>query len=58
MLPNDLALCDVDQIIKNLNKEYPTFLSPRITFGGLLDIPDNNGETKDQGPVIAIGIDL
>ena len=59
MLPNDLALLDVDQIIKNLNKEYPThFWSPRITFGGLLDIPDNNGETKDQGPVIAIGIDL
>ncbi len=59
MLPNDLALLDVDQIIKNLNKKYPThFWSPRITFGGLLDIPDNNGETKDQGPVIAIGIDL
>ena len=59
MLPNDLALLDVDQIIKNLNKEYPThFWSPRITFGGLLDIPDNNGETKDQGPVIAMGIDL
>ena len=59
MLPNDLALLDVDQIIENLNNEYPThFWSPRITFGGLLDIPDNNGETKDQGPVIAIGIDL
>ena len=59
MLPNDLALLDIDQIIENLNKEYPThFWSPRITFGGLLDIPDNNGETKDQGPVIAIGIDL
>ena len=59
MLPNDLALLDVDQIIENLNNEYPThFWSPRITFGGLLDIPDNNGETKDQGPVIAMGIDL
>ena len=59
MLPNDLALLDIDQIIENLNKEYPThFWSPRITFGGLLDIPDNNGETKDQGPIIAIGIDL
>ena len=59
MLPNDLALLDVDQIMENLNKEYPNyFWSPRITFGGLLDIPDNNGETKDQGPVIAMGIDL
>ena len=59
MLPNDLALLDVDQIIINLNKEYPDhFWSPRITFGGLLDIPDKNGETKDQGPVFALGVDL
>ena len=59
MLPNDLALLDVDQMVENLNTEYPThFWSPRITFGGLLDIPDSNGETKDQGPVIAIGVDL
>jgi len=59
LLPNDLALLDVDQIIINLNKEYPDhFWSPRITFGGLLDIPDKNGETKDQGPVFALGIDL
>jgi len=59
MLPNDLALLDVDQIIINLNKKYPDhFWSPRITFGGLLDIPDKNGETKDQGPVFALGIDL
>ena len=59
MLPNDLALLDVDQIIRNLDKEYPDhFWSPRITFGGLLDMPDKNGETKDQGPVYALGIDF
>ena len=59
MLPNDLALLDVDEIIRNLDKEYPDhFWSPRITFGGLLDMPDKNGETKDQGPVYALGIDL
>ena len=59
VLPNDLALLDINQIIINLNKEYPDyFWSPRITFGGLLDIPDRNGETRDQGPVIAMGIDL
>ena len=59
MLPNDLALLNVDQIIKNLDKEYPDhFWSPRITFGGLLDMPDKNGETKDQGQVYALGIDL
>ena len=59
MLPNDLALLDVDEIIRNLDKEYPDhFWSPRITFGGLLDMPDKNGETRDQGPVYALGIDL
>ena len=59
MLPNDLALLDVDQIIRDLDKKYPDhFWSPRITFGGLLDMPDKNGETKDQGPVYALGIDL
>ena len=59
MLPNDLALLNVDQIIRYLDKEYPDhFWSPRITFGGLLDMPDKNGETKDQGPVYALGIDL
>ena len=59
MLPNDLSLLDVDQIISDLNKEYPDhFWSPRITFGGLLDIPDKNGETEDQGPVFALGIEL
>ena len=59
MLPNDLALLNVDQIIRNLDKEYPDhFWSPRITFGGLLDMPDKNGETRDQGPVYVLGIDL
>ena len=59
MLPNDLALLDIDQLIINLKKEYPDhFWSPRITFGGLLDIPGKTGETRDQGSVIALGIDL
>mgnify|MGYP006104218737 FL=1 len=59
MLPNDLALLNTDQIIATLNQEYSNyFWSPRITFGGLLDVPNENGETKNQGPVIAFGIDL
>ena len=59
MLPNDLALLNVDQIIATLDQEYSNyFWSPRITFGGLLDVPNENGETKNQGPVIAFGIDL
>ena len=59
LMPNDLALMDVDQLIENLEQEYPDFFwSPRITFSGLLDVPDENGETRAQGPVISYGIDI
>ncbi|SVD20279.1 uncharacterized protein METZ01_LOCUS373133, partial [marine metagenome] len=59
LLPNDLALLEVDQLVNKLDQDYPEFFwSPRITFAGLLDVPDENGETKSQGPVIALGIDL
>ena len=30
----------------------------RIQFGGLIDAPDRNGETKAQGPALGIGLDL
>ena len=59
LMPNDLALLDVDRLIDNLNQDYQDFFwSPRITFAGLLDVPDENHETRSQGPVIAFGIDL
>lgn len=58
-MPNDLALVGVDDILADLNATYPDmFWSPRIMFGGLLDIPDENGETQSQGPMMAFGIDL
>lgn len=50
--PNDLALLDVDVLMAELEKEFPDVdWNERIYFGGLLDIPDENGETKAQGPV-------
>ncbi len=59
LMPNDLALLEVDQLVDDLNQNYPEFFwSPRITFAGLLDVPDENGETKTQGPVLAVGIDF
>jgi putative ABC transport system permease protein len=59
LLPNDLALLETDQLVWQLNQDYPDyFWTPRITFGGLLDVPDENGETLSQGPVYALGIDL
>ena len=30
----------------------------RINFGGLLDAPDESGETKKQGVVAGIAVDL
>jgi len=59
LMPNDLALLDVDRLVHELNQNHPEFFwSPRITFAGLLDVPDENGETKEQGPVLALGIDF
>ncbi len=59
LLPNDLALLETDQLMVNLHKEYPDyFWTPRITFAGLLDVPDEVGETLEQGPTIAFGIDF
>jgi putative ABC transport system permease protein len=58
-LPNDLALLAVDSLVHSLKTRYPRLLwTPRIRFGGLLDIPDERGETRAQGPVAGFGVDL
>ena len=58
-VPNDLALIEVDQLISNLQEDYPTMeFVQRINFGGLLDAPDESGETKKQGVVAGIAVDL
>ncbi len=57
--PNDLALLGVDPIIADLQQQYPKMTwVKRIQFGGLLDIPDKSGETRSQGPVAGMGVDL
>jgi len=57
--PNDLALLGVDEITRNLRQEYPEMTwVQRIQFGGLLDIPDENNETRSQSPVFGMGVDL
>ena len=58
-IPNDLALLGIDTLLTSLRKTYPNLMwTPRITFGGLLDIPDENGETKEQTPVAGMGVNL
>ncbi|MBC8415989.1 MAG: FtsX-like permease family protein [Candidatus Cloacimonetes bacterium] len=57
--PYDLGLMNVNKKIKILSNEYPQIhWQPRIYFGGLLDLPDEKGETLSQGEVIGFGVDL
>ncbi|NLB84398.1 MAG: ABC transporter permease [Synergistaceae bacterium] len=57
--PNDLALMDADNIMAQLRQsEKDMFWTGRIRFGGLLDVPDAGGETRAQGPVTGLAIDL
>jgi putative ABC transport system permease protein len=58
-MPNDLALEGVNGILGKLKSNFPDMdWAVRIRFGGLIDVPDSSGETKSQGPVIGMGIDL
>jgi putative ABC transport system permease protein len=58
-VPNDLALAGVGEIIAGLEEEHSEMeWVPRIKFAGLLDIPDENGETRSQGPVMGVAADL
>ena len=57
--PNDLALIGTGKMIAELQQQYPTMLwVQRIQFGGLLDVPDQNGETRSQGPVAGMGVEI
>jgi putative ABC transport system permease protein len=58
-VPNDLALVDVDKWIAQLQNDYPDMeWVERIHTGGLLDVPDENGETREQGQAVGTAIDL
>lgn len=58
-LPNDLALLGVDELMDTLKTDYPNMhWVKRIKFGGLLDVPDENGQTKGQGPASGMALNL
>jgi putative ABC transport system permease protein len=58
-IPNDLALTGTSTLLDDLNRQFPELeWSPRIQFGGLADVPDENGETRAQGPVMGMGVDI
>jgi putative ABC transport system permease protein len=58
-MPTDLALLETGALKEKLSQEFPDVAwVERIQFGGLIDAPDENGETKSQGSAIGIGVDL
>lgn len=58
-MPTDLALTETGKLTEELKQKFPevTWVE-RIQFGGLIDVPDQNGETRSQGPAMGIGVDL
>ena len=58
-MPNDLAYIGVGQLMSELKQDFPGYVwTPRIRFGGLLDFPDEKGETRAQGPMAGMALDL
>jgi putative ABC transport system permease protein len=57
--PLELGLLSIDTLLSELHRDFPSLRwTPRIMFGGILDIPDENRETKAQAPVSGMGVDL
>jgi putative ABC transport system permease protein len=57
--PLDLALVGANELMNELRRDYPdTRWLSRIHFGGLIDVPDEQGETRAQGPVTGMAVDL
>lgn len=59
MHPNDLALLDVAALKEDLHGKFPGMeWAARIQFSGLIDAPDQFGETRAQGPAMGLALDL
>ncbi len=59
IMPLDLSLTDSDELLANVREKYPeTEWVERIQFGGLIDVPDENGETKEQGTAVGLALDI
>ncbi|MEJ2542996.1 MAG: FtsX-like permease family protein [Calditrichaceae bacterium] len=58
-MPVELALGNVNELLAKVQRENPDMeWVERIQFGGLIDAPDENGETRAQGPAVGLAIDL
>jgi putative ABC transport system permease protein len=57
--PNELAYVGMDELLAELREQAPSMIwTPRIRFAGLLDVPDEHGNTKAQAPTSGMAIDL
>ncbi len=58
-LPNDLALMETSELMKQLKQQFPDLdWAERIRFGIIIDFPDENWETRAQGPATGWAVDL
>jgi putative ABC transport system permease protein len=58
-MPNDLALLNTTKLMDSLKSDFPGMdWVERIHFAGLIDVPDEKGETKAQGNTMGFGIDI
>jgi putative ABC transport system permease protein len=57
--PNDLAIMGTDTLTGMIAAQWPEMeFAERIYFAGIVDVPDQEGETRSQGPAMGFGIDL
>lgn len=57
--PNEYALTEVETLLSELKSDFPDFQwIDRLIFGGLIDAPDSEGNTRSQGNVGGMGIRL
>jgi putative ABC transport system permease protein len=59
LAPNELAYVGLERLLGELHVQAPDVIwAPRIRFGGLIDVPNDLGETKAQAPLAGLGISL
>lgn len=57
--PLDLSILEAGDVIAGLNQKYPDVdWVRRFNFGGILDVPDEKGQTKTQGIAGGIAFDM
>jgi putative ABC transport system permease protein len=57
--PYDLGFLEVEEDFSKWRAHYPQFdWVQRINFGALLDVADEDGETREQGEVFGFAVDL